>query len=177
MYDLSKPYGIGVGEDTCLYINKDSATVYGNDGVWLLDSSDALFPVDTYFNAKDIKVTYLTEGDTLNLSTKVVKKLSQYASLLKSSEFLLTFCQVTSTKQLITNGTGSAIDSDDIFTGTEGIDSIKSLVSSSSSDSIGYSKENRPTARVVFYKGKGEKAYRSGQKYTVDKLIMDIGTM
>jgi cyanophycinase len=157
MQDVGQSFGIGVGEDTALYINRDTATCLGNDGVWIIDSSRATFPTETYFAAKNLRMTYLTEGDTYTLSTK----------------------KVTSTKSQITSTSGRAYESDKVFDGPEGIDAIKSLVTSTDSQSVGYSYEERPTARVVFRKGEGEISYAdsSRSKFTVDDLSFDIGSI
>jgi len=147
-------YGFGVGEDTVLFLDHDMATVYGTDGAWFMDNSQAVYLNDIHFAVQNVTISYLTAGDTLSLTTK----------------------EVTSTKTLITSGSGKAYESKDVFSNQEGMRSIKSLVRSASTESVGYSRESNPTAVVVFHNGRGVKAYSSGQLYTVDKLVMDIGT-
>lgn len=45
----------------------------GNDGVWWVDSSEAQFGIGPYFTVTGLLVSYLTEGDRLNLATKEVR--------------------------------------------------------------------------------------------------------
>lgn len=153
MRSTSTPYGIGVGEDTALYIDGDVAKCFGNDGVWWIDSSDAVYDEnEPYFTVDGLKISYLTEGDSLNMATK----------------------ELTSTKALITGFFGGAHNSNKIFTGPEGIDSIKSLVLSTDNLSMGHSSERRPRTNVLFHKGRGEKAYHTAGKFSVHQLLMDI---
>jgi hypothetical protein len=159
MKSANKSIGIGVGEDTALYINGDLVTCLGNDGVWIMDSSSADFNqnASTTFHVKNLSISYLTEGDTYIASTK----------------------EVTSTKPIIGSTSGKAHESKKIFEGPEGINAIKSLLLSNDQQSVGSTHESNPKVEVTFSKGASEflsYSDESGTKFTVDNLRIDIGT-
>jgi cyanophycinase len=161
MKNVNTYFGFGVGEDTALYLRNATGIVYGNGGVWILDSTDAKYPNGTEFLADKIRVHYLTEGDSVDFGYE------EQALIIKSS------------KPLITTTTGTAAESKTIFAKDEGIKCMTSLVSSNSFFTNGYSKEKNPNCRVIFYKGEGSdvtKGYRSatGDQFTIVNLYMDI---
>jgi len=43
--------------------------VYGNNGVFIADVSSALIFSDSYFKIKNVKLHYLSEGDSFNFKT------------------------------------------------------------------------------------------------------------
>ncbi|HND50861.1 MAG TPA: cyanophycinase [Pirellulaceae bacterium] len=61
-------YGVGIDEDTALVVRGESARVVGYRGVIVLDLTDADHDADaTGFNVKNVKLSYLDRGDTINL--------------------------------------------------------------------------------------------------------------
>lgn len=100
MKNIGHIYGLGVDEDTAVYIYDDIVTVYGTWGVWIIDNSEATFPTtNSYFAAQSVRIAYLTEGDSYNLTNKMV----------------------TSVKPVITGENGGAYNSDDIFSTDEAL--------------------------------------------------------
>jgi len=149
-------FGVGVGEDTVVYINGEVATVHGTHGAWFVDLSEALFTNDTHMNVRNVRFSYLTEGDTINLTSR----------------------QVNSTKAPIPEGSGNARSSHDIFSNSEGINSATSLLNARPTiiGSISTSKERNPTAQVTFHRNRGEKGYQTAGMYTIDGMYFDIDT-
>ena len=156
MQQLHKSFGFGVDEDTGLYINKGVATVVGNSGVWILDISLANYMPETYFRMDDVRVHYLTEGDSFDLETNVLN----------------------TNKSVLIPNTEQLYQSEDIFGPDEGVKSIVSLVSSDSFvENEGQSYDVDPIAAVVFRKESSTKAFVSREKYAIYDLFMDISTI
>ena len=75
MRDTGHEIGVGLDEGTALEIKGDIGEVVGENGVWILDGSDAAFNEKGAvpgFGVDDFIVHYLTEGDTFNMVTKEV---------------------------------------------------------------------------------------------------------
>jgi cyanophycinase len=155
MQQLQKSFGFGVDEDTGLYIHNGVASVVGNSGVWILDSSSAEYLEEYYFSIEGVKIHYLTSGDSFNLETK----------------------ELTTFKPAIVPENVEMYESEDIFGFNEGLKSIQDLVNSPIfTTNIGHSYEEDPIARVVFRKELDTQAYVSGDKYAIASLLMDINT-
>ncbi|NLP52939.1 cyanophycinase [Bacillus sp. RO1] len=151
--DLNKTYGYGVDENTALYINGNTATVYGERGVFIIDASQASYISSSHFRAEGFKLHYLTSGDSFNTSTK----------------------QVVSTKSLITSPYYSGYyDSRDIFAAYETTKSVTRLVDQTSSYNIGSTRERSPRFSITFSKNSTTKGYYSNQKYTAENVIVDV---
>ncbi|CAL8109710.1 unnamed protein product [Orchesella dallaii] len=156
MKATNKQFGIGVDEDTALLVDQDTATVYGRYGVWIVNSTEATFPNSTeYFEATNVKINYLTEGDSFNISTG----------------------QIITSKPQVTDTDGDVYESDDIFSTDEALRSISSLATSVETRSVGYSADSRPTARIVFEKLSTTKFFKDGNNLAIANLRLDIGTL
>jgi len=158
MKGIGASVGIGVGEDTALYVvtSNDSsvATALGTGGVWIMDTGSAEFNPDTdYFTASNITINYLTENDTYDLTTK----------------------QLISDSPLVTTGNGKPHSSTKVFDSNEAIKSILSLALSAEEIVESHSQQNNPRAVVTFRKSDSTVVYyTNGSKFTVSKLLFDI---
>lgn len=66
-------YGVGVDENTAIVVRNDDMEVVGYKGAIVMDISEAEEdPTIDGFNVKNVKLTYLDEGDKLRLSTREV---------------------------------------------------------------------------------------------------------
>ncbi|ODN02632.1 Cyanophycinase [Orchesella cincta] len=156
MRATNKLFGVGVDEDTALFINQDNATVFGRYGVWIVNSTEASFTNSTqYFEATNVKINYLTEGDSFDISTG----------------------QLVTSKNLVTESDGEVYESEDIFDTDEALKSISSLATSASMASVGSSFETEPTARIVFQKTASTKFFKEGNNLAITNMQLDIGTM
>lgn len=70
MKELNTTVGVGIDEYACLYIKDGVGTVYGRNGVFIVDTSVALPVQSQYFGIKNIKLNYLSAGDNYNFKTK-----------------------------------------------------------------------------------------------------------
>lgn len=60
------PLGVGIDESTAFYYDNGTAKVFGKNGVFMIDISNALYDPKTYFAMNNIQLTYLTSGDAFN---------------------------------------------------------------------------------------------------------------
>lgn len=65
---------IGLDEGTGIRISEDThiGTVFGNGGVFIVDADEAIWSDSEVFGVSNIKLNYLTEGDTYNFDSKEV---------------------------------------------------------------------------------------------------------
>jgi hypothetical protein len=67
-------------------LNNGTGTVYGYNGVTVLDMSNAIIPPAKYFTASGIVGNYLTAGDIYDFRTKTVISSKQPITTPKYSE-------------------------------------------------------------------------------------------
>ena len=67
---LNATLGVGIDEYACLYYKDGEGTVFGRNGVFIADTSSSLKVKSNYFHLKNVKVHYLTAGDSFNFYTK-----------------------------------------------------------------------------------------------------------
>jgi cyanophycinase len=72
MKKLNKTYGIGVDEDTAFFIDGNTCKIYGTNGVFFVDTSNATFPATEYFTVRNVRITYMSSGDQFDLSTRTL---------------------------------------------------------------------------------------------------------
>lgn len=157
MRELNKNIGIGVDENTALCISNGVGTVYGENGVFITDSTNATFYSSSYFEADNVVIDYLTSGDSYDFSTK----------------------GVASSKSLIQNPYyNTGYDSRDIFDEYETTKVITKLIDSEWSYAYGDTydsyKDIRTEFTLKFQKAPATKGYYSSGKYTISKLKVDI---
>lgn len=151
--DLGQKVGYGIDENTALYLNGSTGKVYGEHGVFIVDSTNATYGTASSFTANNVKVSYLTTGDTYNTSTK----------------------SITSSKSLITTPYYSTIrDSSDIFSAYETTTTITRLVDTNVSYLYGDSYESGPKFTLKFLKDANTKGYYSSSKYTVSNVVLNV---
>jgi len=153
MRDLNADFGIGVSENTGIYIKDGVGEVYGENGVYIINGYYANYSVATYFEADGFEVSSLTSGDSYDFNTSTV----------------------TSSKALITRTRYRKVyNSDEIVTGDEGFRVLERLVDAKPTTAVGYSYYRNPEFRFDFTKDVYTKGYKGDGKYTVDNVKMDI---
>ena len=71
--DIKLSIGVGIDEKTALlYEENRLSQVVGYNGVTVCDMGKAILPTTSYFSAKNIRVHYLTAGDSYDFLTKKV---------------------------------------------------------------------------------------------------------
>lgn len=71
--ELRTAIGVGIDELATLYYDNNIGTVYGKNGVFIVDISTAIKVPATYFQMKGVKVHYLTNGDQFDFRFKTLK--------------------------------------------------------------------------------------------------------
>ena len=85
----------GIDQDTALYLNGDFGTVYGTGAVFIAEASSSNFPDSTNFSASNVRLSYLTLGDSYRRSngaittTKTLIGSPQYIGHLDSTNIFL----------------------------------------------------------------------------------------
>lgn len=74
MHKHKIPYGVGIDEDTALVVEPDgNAHVVGYRGVIVMDLSDATQDEKVEgFNLKNVRLSYIGHGDTINMKTREI---------------------------------------------------------------------------------------------------------
>ncbi len=81
----------GIDQDTALYLNGDLGTVYGTGAVFIAEASSNNFHNSTNFSASNVRLSYLTIGDSYRrsngaiTSTKTLISTPQYSGHLDST--------------------------------------------------------------------------------------------
>lgn len=83
MRDANCSYGIGVDEGTCLSLSEHKGRVIGDHGVFILDALESRYEKNEQFCVKNLKLHYLTEGDTFDFSTREVLVASDKVSIIE----------------------------------------------------------------------------------------------
>ncbi len=154
MTELKTNLGIGVDENTAVYLTDDTAYVYGQNGITFADGRIAKQYQDSkHFKTSNVRINVLTEGDQFNLKT----------------------LQVISNKTKITNPTYAGnLNSDNIFGAYQSQKLMNRLVHQIDDVNIGRSIQNGPGFEFQFKKDEASKGYFDNDKYTVENVIMDI---
>lgn len=114
MRDNNIDIGIGCDEGTGISINKGLGTVYGNNAVFIVDCSAAIFSSkdDEKFTVSGVKLNYLTVGDQYNLENGLVMPRSKYAAETIESDWttddVFNYNGYNVTRALITTAFGSS---------------------------------------------------------------------
>ncbi len=69
---LNSNIGVGIDEYACLFYKDSVGAVYGKNGVFIVDTSQSLKVESQYFHLKNVKVAYLSEGDSFNFKTRKI---------------------------------------------------------------------------------------------------------
>jgi len=79
--DIKLALGVGIDEKTAfLYEENKVSQVIGYNGVTIVDMEKAFLPPQSYFTANNIRVHYLTAGDSYDFSTKKVASCKEAIS-------------------------------------------------------------------------------------------------
>lgn len=72
MLELKREIGFGVDENTSFFYENGRGEVFGENAVTIFDLSQSIRPQSKYFQLKNVKFHYLTQGDTYDFATKTV---------------------------------------------------------------------------------------------------------
>ena len=154
MENLKTNFGVGIDEDTALFLNDDRGIVYGTNHVFIVDTRLATHSLNSqHFNITGAVINVLSEGDKFNFkfnsleTTRPKIRVPQYKS---------------------------GIDSNNIFGEYEATNLITHLVDQETNMNNGYSDIDHPGFHFQFSKDQFTSGYFSNNQYTVEKVKMDI---
>lgn len=155
--ELNMQFGIGIDENTAISISNGIGKVYGQNGVFIVDSTDTTFYQSNYFKADNLYINYLTSGDIYDFN---LKKLISSKSLIKYPYY------------------SKGFDSSDIFAPNETTIIITRLIDSKWSycygDTYDPDKYVPIEFTLKFQKISQTKGYYKNGKYSIEKLRVDI---
>lgn len=159
LYSTNKNLGVGVDENTAFFIQDNTATVYGQRGVFIADKTLAKKTDNKYFGVSGVRISYLSSGDKYDFTDNAV----------------------ISNKQKITSPTYSSYkDSSDITKSYETTNLLTRLVDQTGGYNKGKTKapSDYPSSTVsfsiIFDKDTQTTGYYGNNQYTVSKAIVDI---
>ena len=157
--DTNKSFGIGVDENTAVYLNNGAGYVYGQNGAWIVSNKNATYDTNTYFQVQNIHLWVLTSGDSINLSTFAV----------------------SSSKELITTPKyNSSVNSTHVIDGYEMTKLVTRLVDQTEDENRGVSKtpsgypKETPLFEFRFVKVEGSRGYFGHGNYTVERISVSV---
>lgn len=159
---LNKTYAFCVDEDTAFFLDGSEGRVYGTNGVFFVDISNATFPATEYFSAKNVRVSYLSHGDGFSMNGNTI-----------------TSAKSEITTPYYTNYT----DSSDIAASYECTKLLTRLVDQKAQTNYGRTKipsgypSNAPRFEFAFTKDSETKGYYSNRKYTAVRAILNINVL
>ncbi len=78
MHQTGKVYGIGIYADSAVIFKSNQLEVMGEEGAVIIDLSNAItLASDVGINLKGIRLSYLVDGDRINLSTMQTTRLAE----------------------------------------------------------------------------------------------------
>ena len=160
MTSLNVTLGVGIDEYTCLYYNDGVSTVYGRNGVFIVDTTFSLKTQSDYFHLKNIKLHYLSAGDSFNFKTK----------------------KLSTSKKAISPSISGFSDSNDILSSYECTRLMTRLVDQFGFENLGRTRiptdstypSSTPVFNILFYKDQETAGYKNGNSYTIENIKMDF---
>jgi cyanophycinase len=152
--DLGHAFGVGVDENTAFYVNGSLGRVYGQRGVFIADAGDTSYGNGRYFSASNLRLSYLTSGDTYHFGNR----------------------SVYSAKASITRPRYKQIrDSSDIFGPYETTTTLTRVVDTQNVSVLyGDSYDRNPTFTLRFSQTDRTRGYVINGQYTVDQARVDV---
>jgi len=176
MRDKNYKMGIGVDENTAVVIKGKEAEVIGYKGAVIMDLSEATSNSSIpEFNIKNVKLSYLDQGDKFDFGTKIVTPSSQKVGDLKIDPNDPKFDPYFEGDKFF----------GDILANTALYDLMSNLIDNKQKEVIGVAFNKAPDAKdkelgfeFKFRKGKDSLGYYTGafggEDYTVMNIYLDV---
>jgi cyanophycinase len=177
MHSQKIPFGIGVDENTALVVKRGTeATVIGYKGVLIMDLSQAKADSKTDgFSLKNVKLSYLDRGDSINLRTREVTPAAEKMDDLQLDPNADDFCPYFDHRMFYTDILGNAAVAD----------LLGRLIDNRESEAIGLAfsgldARHQPSDgfEFRFYRGPDSRGWYTeefgGEDYTVLNVHLDI---
>jgi cyanophycinase len=160
LVQLRMTLGVGIDEYACLYYEDGVGTVYGRNGVFIADTTEAVKGESQYFHLKNVKVHYLSSGDSFNFKTR----------------------RLTTAKKALAPTISGFSDSSDILSAYECTRLLTRLVDQAGLENLGRTRIPRdeayprstPLFSLLFYKDTETKGFRRDTSYAVENVRLDV---
>jgi cyanophycinase len=155
----------GIDQNTAFYLNGDLGTVYGTGAVFIAEAASSNFPSSTNFSASNVRLSYLTSGDSYQRSTGVIGTSKTIITTPRYSGFL------DSTNIFAVSSTGLG-NTTLTFTRLADQTGTSNIGVAPADSAFG----NPLSFDVIFKKDASTQAYKSGTSgpYTIKKALLDI---
>ncbi len=155
----------GIDQDTAFYINDDIGIVYGTGAVFIAEASSINFPAGTNFSASNVRLSYLTKGDSFRRSDGAITTTKALISTPQFSGHL------DSTNIFLVNSSGLGNTTSTFRRMIDQVDTANIGVAPADSTN-----GNPLTFDLTFKKDASTQGYKSGTSgpYTIKKALLDI---
>jgi cyanophycinase len=155
----------GIDQDTAFYLNGDAATVYGTGAVFIAEASSSNFPNSTNFSASNVRLSYLTSGDTYQRSTGAIGTSKNLITTPRYSGYL----DSTNIFAVSSTGLGNTTITFTRLADQTGTSNIGVAPADSANG-------NPLSFDLIFKKDAATQAYKSASSgpYTIKKALLDI---
>ena len=155
----------GIDQDTALYLNGDIGTVYGTGAVFIAEAGNSNFPASAKFKAYNVRLSYLTSGDTYRRSDGLI---STGKSLISTPQYS---GHLDSTNIFSVNASGVGSTTTTFTRMSDQTDTFNLGVAPSDS-----ANGNPQSFELVFKKDALTQGFKTGTlgPYTIKKALLDI---
>lgn len=81
MVDIGISMGVGIDELAVFFYDNGIGRIYGRNGVFVVDGSEAYTLPGKYFKIHNVKVHYLSENDTFDFKSKTLTSAKQLIAI------------------------------------------------------------------------------------------------
>ncbi|MGZ3181416.1 MAG: Type 1 glutamine amidotransferase-like domain-containing protein [Telluria sp.] len=161
--NLNTGVGYGIDQNTALYLNGDTATVYGNGYVWIAEGGTANFPAASLFAASGVHLSLLAAGDRFKYSDRSIT--TTRAAI--TSPYYSGYADSADIFAVDANGVGNSM-----LTLTHMVDQTSAYNNGTAPADSANGDANAFTLK--FYKDSGTSAYKTNGVYTIKKALIDV---
>jgi cyanophycinase len=153
LYSAEKPMkGIGVDEDTALFVRGSSGRVVGTHGVFFVDPSQAEYGRGPNFEVSGVRLTYLTNGDRIDLDAGIHR----------------------TSKRRAPSQDGETVHCDDILSKLAMTELLEKMVRTGADRAIGRTKEKSPQFEIEVRRDPKTRTYDDGKQIAAVSLVLNV---
>jgi len=180
--DSEKDIGLGGDEGTSMMIRRGEqgereGTVIGHNGFYVVDVSDAAFPETTHFEAENVIIHFLTEGDRYNFDTGQVIPTDEKETTLPSGDALYDSEYIFGNNYETTKAIIDLVLSDDDYL-EKAVQTLGRFGSEAPEFSVTLRKSTDTQSYIedsyYYENGTGDSHLEGYQRIAVENLYMDI---
>jgi cyanophycinase len=148
-------FGIGVDEDTGLFVRGSRGRVVGSNGVFVIDPSEARYGAGPNFEVDGVRLTYLTHGDQIDLDTRHAEP----------------------NRPRVTHCNAITVDRGDILSPLAMTKLIEEMIRTGAERAVGTTDESEPRFVFELRRDSRSRAYDDGERVSAVDLILSVGPL